>query len=76
MCLIIRVFHIQVLMENLGQTQKLAEKIVHVSTMKNGPRRNPSEQIGLELRAPLDATLDAIQGGGSYWKMHPVYESG
>ena len=62
-----------IIMENLGQTQKLAEKIVHVSTMEDGPHRNSSEQVRLELRATLNATL-SIQEPAT--KMHPVYESG
>ena len=45
-------------MENLGQTKKLAGKIVHASTMEDGPHRNSSEQVRLKLRATLNATLD------------------
>ena len=35
---------------------------MHVSTMKDGPHKNSLEQVGLKLRATLDATLDVIQG--------------
>ena len=41
--------------------------------MEDGPHRNSSEQVRLELRATLNATL-SIQEPAT--KMHPVYESG
>ena len=51
----------------------MAEKIVHVSTMEDGPHRSSSEQARLKLRATLNATLSIQE---PVTKMHPVYESG